>query len=144
MRLGRLGAESFQGGRLLEHRPGDVELGRKADGGLGLVAEPVAETAPVPVAEVHLGQGIGEGTIVLKLGDDVAIGQAFMEHEVNPVADGLGEAGDFAVARVTVPAEAGIDRFPEIAKVGGRTRWRSGVMEWWIHGVACWLMVESW
>jgi hypothetical protein len=122
---------SLQGGGLREHGFSDVELGRKAGGSLGPVAEPVMETATVPVAKVHFGEGVGEAAGILKLGDYVEIGQAVLEHEVDLVADGLREAGDFAVAWMAVPAKGGVDRFPEMEQAGGR----DGVMEWWSHGV---------
>jgi len=71
--------------------------------------EPVPVTAVEPVADVHLGEGIGQATGALELIEDSAIGEAILEHDVDKVPGRLGEAGDFAVAWVTMPAERGVD-----------------------------------
>lgn len=125
--------------------PGDVELRREADGGLGLVAEPVLVAASVPIAQVHLGEGIGKTAVLLEFEDDVAVAQAVFEHLVHSIAEGLGKAGDLAVAGMAVPAETGVNLFDQTEEIGRLGGWRNGVMKWWVHRMVegLWLRVEG-
>ncbi len=71
-----------------------------------LLAAVILEAALAPVGDVHFGDGIGQrrdGRIVggLEFEDDVAIAEAVVDHAVDEVAGGLGEPGDFAVARTS-------------------------------------------
>ena len=60
-----------------------------------LFFEPVAVAAGFPVDEVDVVEGGGGGA---ELGDDFGQGDAVEEHLVDLVAEGFGEAGDFAAA----------------------------------------------
>ena len=75
-----------------------------------LVAAPVLVTAMIPVGQVHFGDGVGQGQLqLLEFGDDVVVAEPVIEHLVNAVSDGFGQAGDLAVARMVMPAEEGVD-----------------------------------
>ena len=63
-----------------------------------------------PVGEVHFGDDVGERGVVLLLepADDVAVAETVVEHLVDAKPEGVGEAGDFAVAGTVLPAHEGV------------------------------------
>lgn len=76
----------------------DIGGGLGLDGGTvadGLGLEVVLVTAEAPIAEVVLVKVLAERAEFM---DDDLIGEAVIEHEVDFIAEGGGQAGDFAVA----------------------------------------------
>src|SRR5690242_19469565 len=64
-----------------------------------LAAEPFLVSAPTPVREVHLGDGVQKsGAAGLSKGfDDIAVADTVIEHDVDAFARGLREAGNLAI-----------------------------------------------
>ena len=70
----------------------------------------------------------------MRLGADWFVGEPVVEHPIDEVPGGFGQASDFAVTRPFFPAvEIG-----EIAEEAGRSastraeRWAGGFMDWWM------------
>jgi hypothetical protein len=106
-----------------------------------------------PVGEVHEGKGWVAGWSVGGLewwsGDgqggerleDGAVGEAVVEHSIDEVSGGFGEAGDFAVTGSLFPTveigesaeEAGGLASTSSGDGGAVGRWTHGLVDWWIY-----------
>jgi len=87
------------------------------------VLEPILVTTSIPVAEIHLGEGVWQRDRALELTDDDTIRQAVLDHAVDEVPGCLGQAGNFAITRMAVPAEGGSDAFEQVGEI------------WWCGGI---------
>ncbi len=87
-----------------------------------LFAEPKLVAAGVPAGEVVGVEGIA---VAGKFLDDIGVGRAVAEHEIEELADAVGEASDFAAPTA-----------------GGGPAWNNGLLDYWIgawgEGLVLW------
>ena len=93
-------------GRLTGRRVGGGRRAWRGQGKLAshlevlLVAAPFLVATPVPIGEVHFGEGIGQGRVsaLAEGGDDGVVSDSVEQHLVDAFARRLRQAGNFSVA----------------------------------------------